>query len=130
MKNLIKYLTIVAGLNIVAASCVEEAQKDTHNLSGSWKVSDLVTTDSSADMGMLLMALVGAYPDSMRFEQDSLKVVMHGKDSVSIEALKYTRKQDSLWVHNAGGKIEPIGVKNEGDTLVLAGNGYAYYLVR
>lgn len=130
MKQIIKCLAVVAGLNIIAASCVYDPLKSNNNLLGSWKVADLKTTDSSADMGLLLMALVGTFPDSMRFEHDSLKMIMHSKDSIGTEAMKYTRKQDSLWIHNAGDKIEPIGIKREGDTLLLAGNGYTYYLVR
>jgi len=129
MKNVMKSLAIVAGLSIAGGACVS-TPKTEPIVEGAWKVSDLVSTDSTSDMGLLLMALVGTSPDSIRLEKDSLKVVMHSKDSVFTEAMKYTRKQDSMWVHNAGGTIVPIGIKWEGDTLVLAGNGYTYYLVR
>ena len=128
MKNISKYFILGAGLSIILVSCLDKKKKN--ELLGSWKVADLKTTDSSADMGLLLMAIVGTSPDSMRLEKDSLKVVMHSKDSVFTEAMKYTRKHDSIWVHNAGGTIEPIGIQWEGDTLLLAGNGYTYYLVR
>lgn len=130
MKNIMKYLAIVAGLNIVAASCVYDPPKSKNTLLGDWKVTDLKTTDSSADMGLLVMALVGVFPDSMRFEQDSLKMILHSKDSITTEAMKYTRKQDSLWIFNADDKAEPVVIQKRGDTVLLAGNGYTYYLVR
>lgn len=129
MKKRIVYLCLVTGLSIAGGACVS-TPKTEPIVEGAWKVTDLKTTDSSADMGLLLMALVVTSPDSMRLEKDSLKVVMRSKDSVFTEAMRYTRKQDSMWVHNAGGTIEPIGIQWEGDTLVLAGNGYTYYLVR
>lgn len=128
MKKKIVYLSLFSGLCIAGAACVS-TPKTEPIVEGRWKVADIKTTDSSADMGLLLMVLAGTFPDSIRFEQDSLRFVMNQKDTLMTEAMKYTRKRDSLWVHNVGGAIEPLGIKWKGDSLLLAGNGYTYYLV-
>lgn len=130
-----KYFTISATVALSLLFCVlscneRKREKQYTDLYGGWKIADFHTEDSGTDLALVVMALSKVFPDSMRFTADSLFIHVAEKDTSWAEAFPYVRKQDTLLVRNTDTIAVHVALKHNGDTLILAGDDYQYYLVR